>query len=230
MLQLVGFYHSVSLCHCYSLCLLFTASISLPPISNFLRITRPSSEPGQWKTLLQIAPFTSRFSSQKTSSTSNLQVSKKSDGCQLRVVSKGARLSYMEVTTVMWSLQDTGKNWMTPYKNYFPDPIWEGIARCVNEIVLSLIMAHKSVRWVIRWAFQELSCLHFIFSVSFNPTWGYLVWFWSLTPQHQHACTAAQFPFLPVFKTCWTDWQRLALSPLRIFCDAFWRASLLFLL
>lgn len=125
------------------LCLLLTASISLPPISNFLRIIRPSSEPGQWKTLLQIAPFTSRFSSQKTSSTSNLQVSKKSDGCQLRAVSKGMRLSYVEVTTVMWSLQDTGKNWMTPYKNNFPDPIWEGIARCVNEIVLSLIMHIK---------------------------------------------------------------------------------------
>lgn len=46
----------------------------LPCISN-LRTIRPFSEPGQWKTLLQIVLFTSRFWSQRTSSTSNLQVS-----------------------------------------------------------------------------------------------------------------------------------------------------------
>lgn len=36
---------------------------------------------------------------------------------------------------------------MTPTKKiYFPVPIWEGIARRVTEIVLSLIMTHNNVK------------------------------------------------------------------------------------
>lgn len=80
---MMGFFLFFSLCCTLTLSLSATPFISLLSVSNFLRITRPSFEHGRWKTSLQTAPFTSRFSSLRTSSMSNLQVGSE---CEIKLL------------------------------------------------------------------------------------------------------------------------------------------------
>lgn len=92
---------SPSLSHSSTSLVFHSIHLTPAPSPNFLRIIRPSSEPGQWKTSLQIAPSTSRFSSQRTSSTSNLQVGRECEmkytGCDLRCVYLSVCLVWMQL-------------------------------------------------------------------------------------------------------------------------------------
>lgn len=143
---MMGFYLSFSLCCTFPLPpppLVFTPSISLPSISNFLRIIRPSSEPGQWKTSLQTAPFTSRFSSQRTSSMSNLQVGRE---CEIKYTGCDLRCQLKVCVSVLFGCSrcylDAWNNGMTPTKNIFSWPNLTGdFAQFV--IVLSPVMIHN---------------------------------------------------------------------------------------
>lgn len=108
MLLIMGFhiFLSVALFHSPSLPLSLVYTLS-NTVSNFLRIIRPSSEPGQWKTLLRIAPSTSRFSSPRTSSTSNLQVGReceiKCSGCDLRCQLDGVFLRLVRMRLLLFN-------------------------------------------------------------------------------------------------------------------------------
>lgn len=142
-------FHSLSHFSSLSSSLVFTPSIFAPPsVSNFLRIIRPSSEPGPWKTLLQIAPCMSRFSSQRTSSTSNLQVGRECEmkytgsdlRCQLKVC---VCLSCLDAITVIWSHRDSGNEDDTYKKKHLSGPIWQ-------VILLSLWLELQYKRWALR--------------------------------------------------------------------------------
>lgn len=109
MLLIMGFhiFLSVALFRSLSLSLALLVYTLSNTVSNFLRIIRPSSEPGQWKTLLRIAPSTSRFSSPRTSSTSNLQVGReceiKYSGCDLRCQLEGVFLRLVPMQLLLFN-------------------------------------------------------------------------------------------------------------------------------
>lgn len=149
----------------FSLCRTFPLSLSLSlsplfthyptPSPNFLRIIRPSSEPGQWKTLLRIAPSTSRFSSPRTSSTSNLQVGReceiKCSGCDLRCQLDGVflRLVRMRLLLFYRTRMQEIMGWHL-LKNSFSGAQFDRGGFC-SVCVLSPVVTHSIAKDALGW-------------------------------------------------------------------------------
>lgn len=156
MLLIMGFhiFLSVALFHSPSLPLSLVYTLS-NTVSNFLRIIRPSSEPGQWKTLLRIAPSTSRFSSPRTSSTSNLQVGReceiKCSGCDLRCQLDGVFLRLVRMRLLLFNrarMQEI-MGWHL-LKNSFSGAQFDRGGFC-SVCVLSPVVTHSIAKDALRW-------------------------------------------------------------------------------